>query len=91
MILTARGASQLEEALAHLRSQGARVNGVIGDVADPAHRRRLKELVGEYGRLDLLLNNASTLGPLPMPDLTAYPMDGLRRVFEVNTIGPPRS
>jgi NAD(P)-dependent dehydrogenase (short-subunit alcohol dehydrogenase family) len=88
LILTARGAGRLEEALADLRSQGGRANGLIGDVSDPAHRRRLTELAGERGRLDLLINNASTLGPLPMPDLSAISLDELRRVFEVNTIGP---
>ncbi len=88
LILTARGAGWLEEALAQLRPQGAWVNGVIGDVADPAHRRRLTQLVGERGRLDLLINNASILGPLPMPELSAISLDELRRVFEVNMIGP---
>ena len=36
----------------------------------------------------LLINNASTLGPLPMPQLAAYSLDAVRRVFEVNTIAP---
>jgi NAD(P)-dependent dehydrogenase (short-subunit alcohol dehydrogenase family) len=38
--------------------------------------------------LDLLVNNASTLGPSPLPGLEAYPLDALRRVYEVNTVAP---
>jgi NAD(P)-dependent dehydrogenase (short-subunit alcohol dehydrogenase family) len=44
--------------------------------------------VAARGRLDLLVNNASALGPLPMPALSDYPLDALREVLEVNTIAP---
>ena len=67
---------------------GPQVVTVPGDVADGDHRRRLLEAVDRIGRLDLLVNNASLLGPSPQPRLADYPLDVLRRVYEVNTIAP---
>jgi NAD(P)-dependent dehydrogenase (short-subunit alcohol dehydrogenase family) len=61
---------------------------VPGDVTDPDHRRALVEAAGRTGRLDLLVNNASTLGPSPMPPLAGYPLEGLREVIETNVLGP---
>ena len=40
------------------------------------------------GRLDVLVNNASILGPTPMPLLVDYPLDDFRRVLEINLISP---
>ncbi|MBL8927719.1 MAG: SDR family NAD(P)-dependent oxidoreductase, partial [Pseudonocardia sp.] len=39
-------------------------------------------------RLDLLVHNASELGPSPLPTLAAYPLDALRRVYEVDVLAP---
>jgi NAD(P)-dependent dehydrogenase (short-subunit alcohol dehydrogenase family) len=57
---------------------------IAGDVADDAHRRAIVEAAG--GSIDLLVNNASTLGPSPMPRLADYPIGELRRVYEVNVL-----
>jgi NAD(P)-dependent dehydrogenase (short-subunit alcohol dehydrogenase family) len=59
---------------------------IPGDVADPDHRRRLIEAAGDP--IDLLVNNASALGPTPLPALGDYPLDELRRVYEVNVLAP---
>ncbi len=59
-----------------------------GDVTDPAHRAELAAAVRERGRLDLLLNNASHLGPSPQPGLDRYPLAELERVFAVNVFAP---
>src|SRR6266536_1373784 len=59
---------------------------VAGDVADAAHRRALLDAAGE--RIDLLVNNASLLGPSPQPALADYPLAELRRVYEVNVVAP---
>jgi NAD(P)-dependent dehydrogenase (short-subunit alcohol dehydrogenase family) len=64
------------------------VVGIPGDVTDPAHREALGAAVREFGRLDLLVNNASELGPSPLPPLRDYPLDALRRVYETNVIAP---
>ncbi len=67
---------------------GEEVLAMPGDVTDPAHRRSLAETAHAMGGLDLLVNNASTLGPSPRPRLHDYPLDALRRVYEVNVIAP---
>jgi NAD(P)-dependent dehydrogenase (short-subunit alcohol dehydrogenase family) len=85
LIIDARGASELNEA-ARGRSF---ITTLAGDVTDPIHRRQLAELVGRAGgQLDLLINNASTLGVSPLPQLADYPIDDLRQVYETNVIAP---
>ena len=59
---------------------------IAGDIADPAHRRALVEAAGP--QIDLVVNNASALGPSPLPPLADYPVDELRRVYEVNVLAP---
>jgi NAD(P)-dependent dehydrogenase (short-subunit alcohol dehydrogenase family) len=68
-----------------LDREWARTTGVValpGDVADADHRRALVEAA--RGPIDLLVNNASVLGPSPQPSLAEYPLDELRRVYEIN-------
>jgi NAD(P)-dependent dehydrogenase (short-subunit alcohol dehydrogenase family) len=62
--------------------------GVPGDVNDPEHRASLIEQARRRGGLDLLVNNASSLGSTPLPHLAVYPLDVLRQVLETNVIGP---
>lgn len=57
-----------------------------GDIADPVHRRALIDAAGPS--IDLVVNNASTLGATPLPALAQYPLDALRGVYEVNVIAP---
>ncbi len=82
----ARGASQ---AGAPDRAEAAgSIVGIAGDVTDEAHRRALVAAADAVGGVDLLVNNASTLGATPLPGLAGYPLDVLREVYEVNTIAP---
>ena len=85
LVLTARRADLLDDLANRLRRH-ARVTAIAGDVSDDDHRARLAEAAWELGGLDVLVNNASELGP--MPKLAEYPLDELRRVFEVNLIAP---
>jgi NAD(P)-dependent dehydrogenase (short-subunit alcohol dehydrogenase family) len=62
------------------------VTAIAGNVADVAHRRSLVAAAG--GPIDLLVNNAGVLGPSPQPALADYPLDELRRVYEVNVVAP---
>jgi NAD(P)-dependent dehydrogenase (short-subunit alcohol dehydrogenase family) len=64
------------------------VRAVPGSVSDAAHRQALLDAVRDLGRLDLLVNNASLLGPSPQPALGAYPLDVLEQVYRVNTVAP---
>jgi NAD(P)-dependent dehydrogenase (short-subunit alcohol dehydrogenase family) len=82
LVVDARGAAALEQAWVGTQS----VIALPGDVADDRHRRALVEAAGE--RIDLLVNNASVLGPSPQPPLADYPLDELRRVYEVNVTAP---
>jgi NAD(P)-dependent dehydrogenase (short-subunit alcohol dehydrogenase family) len=64
------------------------VTAIPGDITDPAHRAALVAAAQAAGRLDLLVNNAGTLGASPLPALADYPLDELRAAFEVNVIAP---
>jgi NAD(P)-dependent dehydrogenase (short-subunit alcohol dehydrogenase family) len=59
-----------------------------GDVTDPAHRDALRKTAEQLGGLDLLVNNAGTLGAHPLPALADYPVAEMRDAFEVNVIAP---
>ncbi|MGY1739341.1 MULTISPECIES: SDR family NAD(P)-dependent oxidoreductase [unclassified Blastococcus] len=85
LVVDGRDAGRLAAAVAAL-PHPERVTAVAGDVADPAHRAALAAAVP--GRLDVLVNNASDLGPAPLPRLADLPPDALRRVLEVNAVAP---
>lgn len=85
LVIDARGGTDLE-AVARELGQLGDVTALPGDVSDPAHRRALVDAAG--GRIDLLVNNASTLGPSPQPPLSLYPPSELQRVFRVNVLAP---
>jgi NAD(P)-dependent dehydrogenase (short-subunit alcohol dehydrogenase family) len=88
LVLTARGAEALQAAAHELREL-TDVVALPGDVADRAHALWLVGVALErFGHVDVLVNNASSIGPSPMPALEAYPLDALAEVFEVNTIAP---
>lgn len=87
LVLDARGTSALREVTEEL-SRLTAVEGIAGDITDQHHRSELVSAAAQTGRLDLLMNNASMLGPSPQPFLSGYPLDVLRDVYEVNTIAP---
>jgi NAD(P)-dependent dehydrogenase (short-subunit alcohol dehydrogenase family) len=85
VIVDARDETALDLATADL---GDSVVAVAGDVADPEHRHALIRAAIAAGGLDLLVNNASTLGPSPRPRLENFPVDLLAEVYEVNVLAP---
>ena len=87
LIIDARGAEALEEAVAEL-SQWLEVTAIAGDVGDKAHRRALALAARAAGGLDALVNNASILGPSPQPALLDYAPEVLAEVYQVNVIAP---
>jgi NAD(P)-dependent dehydrogenase (short-subunit alcohol dehydrogenase family) len=82
LVLDARGAQALEASARELNNAVA----LPGDVADPAHRSALVALAGP--QIDLLVNNASILGPSPQPELADYPLEVLEQVYRVNVLAP---
>ena len=76
------------DALSDTTSRWANVTVLAGDVSDPAHREDLARAVADAGHLDLLVNNASFLGPSPQPSLDRYPLDVLETVYRVNVLAP---
>jgi NAD(P)-dependent dehydrogenase (short-subunit alcohol dehydrogenase family) len=90
LILTARTHDDLTEKTKSIESSGfdSAVHTVVGDIADTDHRRELGKLAAELGGIDVLINNASTLGLSPLPPLVEYPLDEFEQVLDVNAIAP---
>lgn len=78
LVLNARRPEPLQEIAWELGALA-----IPGDVSEVA-----EEIVARAGRVDVLINNASELGPLPMPRLEDYPWDALLHVFKVNAVAP---
>ena len=87
LVVDARNGEALRIAASDIRAglPGARVTAVPGDVTDPAHRSVLRASAGE---IDLLVNNAGTLGAAPLPSMADYPLGELQAAFEANVIAP---
>jgi NAD(P)-dependent dehydrogenase (short-subunit alcohol dehydrogenase family) len=88
VIVTARDSVRLTAFARELAGRGAHVTAIAGDLTDPKHRDAIVHEVRDHGRLDLLVNNASELGPSPLPSLVDYPLAALERVFAANVIAP---
>jgi NAD(P)-dependent dehydrogenase (short-subunit alcohol dehydrogenase family) len=103
VIITARGEERLNSVAEQLKSSAhppgrdepitPNVIALAGDIADPDHRARLVATIGPTGSLDLLINNASTLGPAqpghtPLRRLAALSPAALTEVLTVNVIAP---
>jgi NAD(P)-dependent dehydrogenase (short-subunit alcohol dehydrogenase family) len=84
VVTDGRDASALADLASGLGGTG--LVTVPGDVADPAHRGAL--VAAASGPVDVLVNNASTIGPSPLRALADYPLDEWRRVYEVNVVAP---
>jgi len=67
---------------------GVRVVALAGDITDIEHRQDLVAAAFDLGGLDLVVNNAGTLGAAPLPSLADYPLGDLRDAFEVNVVAP---
>src|SRR5215510_13166491 len=75
LVIDAREPNALDAARAELAGK-TDVVAISGDIADDGHRR---ELIAAAGTVDVLVNNASILGPSPQPELADYPLDVLEQ------------
>ncbi|MBE1532214.1 SDR family NAD(P)-dependent oxidoreductase [Actinomadura algeriensis] len=83
LVVDARDAAALRAAATAF---GGTVTAVPGDVTDPAHRADLARAAG--GGLDLLVNNAGTLGTTPLPRLADQPIPDLAAAHATNVLAP---
>ncbi len=90
--LVARHGAQLAEVRDEISKLSPKIDiGIIE--ADVSSSRDIERIVATTlaqfkGRLDVLVNNASTIGPSPMPNLLDYPVEDFRNVLDTNLIGP---
>jgi NAD(P)-dependent dehydrogenase (short-subunit alcohol dehydrogenase family) len=87
LIINARGAEALQDAAAEL-AQTTQVTALAGDVTNAAHRQALARAAHQAGGLEVLVNNASILGPSPQPQLLDYALDTLEQVYRANVMAP---
>jgi len=85
LVVDARGEQDLARVAEELGRE-TDVTAIAGDVTDEWHRDAL--VTAACDRIDVLVNNASTLGPSPQPDLALYPRSELKRVYDVNLHAP---
>jgi NAD(P)-dependent dehydrogenase (short-subunit alcohol dehydrogenase family) len=89
LVIDGRDGAALEAAAGRIRraaAEGVTIAAVPGDVTDPDHRHNLTGAAFDLGGLDLLVNNAGTLGAAPLPPLSDYPLGDLRVALEVNVV-----
>jgi NAD(P)-dependent dehydrogenase (short-subunit alcohol dehydrogenase family) len=88
LVICARNEQPLDQVAAEATLLGAEVLHIAADIAEPRDVERLVATAeAHYGRIDVLINNASILGPSPMPFLLDYPEEDFAEVLRVNTIG----
>ncbi|WP_243713805.1 SDR family oxidoreductase [Nostoc sp. 106C] len=90
--IVARGAELLEKArgLVQAAAPAAKVWSIVADVSQPQDIERVvATTLNEFGgHLNVLVNNASAIGPSPMPFLLDYPLEDFRTVLNTNLIAP---
>jgi NAD(P)-dependent dehydrogenase (short-subunit alcohol dehydrogenase family) len=92
LVLTARDRVALEDLKRGIEAAhpAAQVTAIAADLGrdDEVERLAALTLSALGGRLDALVNNASTLGATPLPYLLDYPLEDFRRTLNVNLIAP---
>lgn len=85
VVTDGRDVGRLAGAAAEL---GPLVHAVRGDITDPHHRRELVDAVAATGRLDLVVHNASALGPSPLPTLAVLGLADFEAIWRTNVVAP---
>ena len=91
VVLVARHAEPLERAVAQIRAQGGSAWGFAADLAQPDAAARIAGYAQAVaGPVDLLVNNASALGPTPLRPMLDLRPEELDEVLQTNVVGPFR-
>ena len=89
--LVARHEGPLGEVVHRIRARGGTAFPIVADVADKDATHRISgQAAALLGRIDVLINNASTLGPVPLVPLLDTECESLAEVLETNVVGPFR-
>ena len=87
LILNGRNPEALLKAQTAL-SALTEVEAISGDIMDEIHLIQFPQRITPFGQLDLVINNASTIGPSPQPALLDYPIETIHQIFHTNVIAP---
>jgi NAD(P)-dependent dehydrogenase (short-subunit alcohol dehydrogenase family) len=91
VVLVARHAAELAEVVAAIRADGGEAHAITADVGDRAAVHAIAgQAAAAVGAIDVLVNNASTLGPVPLRLLLDTDCEDLERALAVNLVGPFR-
>lgn len=91
LVLVARGQAELDAVVAEVRAAGGEAHGVVADIADKSAIHPLAaQAAALVGPIDLLVHNASTLGPTPLRLLLDTDCETLESVLQTNLVGPFR-
>jgi NAD(P)-dependent dehydrogenase (short-subunit alcohol dehydrogenase family) len=91
VVMVARGEQALERAVGEVEAAGGAATGLAYDVADKEAVHRIAQLAAAlHGEVDIVVHNASTLGPVPMPLLLDLACEDLEAVLATNLVGPFR-
>lgn len=91
VVLIARESAPLENAVAEIRTRGGEAYALTADVADMNATHAIAgQAAALVGPIDILINNASTLGPVPLRLLLDTECEDMVRALEVNLVGPFR-
>jgi NAD(P)-dependent dehydrogenase (short-subunit alcohol dehydrogenase family) len=91
VVVAARGAEDLNAVVGEIRTAGGEAHGLVADVGDKQAIYSLSGAAADLaGPIDLLVHNASSLGPTPLPLLLDTACEDLEAVLAVNLVGPFR-
>src|SRR5262245_6458926 len=91
VVLVARHADELDAGVAAIRAAGGQAHAIVADVADKAATPAIAgQAAAAVGPIDVLVQNASTLGPVPLRLLLDTDCEDLERALDVNLVGPFR-
>ena len=86
VFICGRNPTDVEDALSEIRAGGGAIDGVSGDISSASDVRRIvRAAIERFGAIDVLVNNASILGP--RLSIAEYPIAAWEEVIRINLTG----